>query len=161
MSIFDSLKTLGADQPDHADHAAIHMALESSPLGGVAGLLGALHEGGLHDAVHSWTEGSDHATVSADQLKDVLDDDHVQHVASALGVSTDEVYSGLAAHLPALAAAHAADSEASEDDHDDAEMHEADEEGHDPAEHHQMADHDPEDEDEETEDDSIEEPTEA
>jgi uncharacterized protein YidB (DUF937 family) len=88
-------------------HEAIGQALESSPLGGMSGLLDSLHQGGLGEAVESWTQGGEQLPVTADQLKGVLDNDHVQQIASSLGISTDQVLAGLAEHLPALAAAHA------------------------------------------------------
>jgi uncharacterized protein YidB (DUF937 family) len=110
MSLFDSLKTMGGDAFGGDPHAALGQALENSSLGGVSGLLDSLHEGGLEGAVESWTQGGEHLPVTADQLKDVLDNDHVQQIASSLGISTDQVFAGLAEHLPALASAHVADA---------------------------------------------------
>ena len=125
MSIFESLKTMGDAGAGDDAHDAVHDALESSPLGGMSGLLDTLHEGGLDQAVESWTTGGEHLPVTADQLKAVLDEDHVKQLADHLGVSPDAVLSGLAEHLPMLASAHEA-----VEDHDDAdEDHDEEDEG--------------------------------
>jgi len=106
MGLFDSLEGAASQFIGGEAHTALTSTLASSPLGDVSGLLAQLQRGGLGDAVQSWSQGGQ-APVSADQLRSVLDDSHVQSLAASMGVSPDQVLSTLAQHLPSLAAADA------------------------------------------------------
>ena len=85
------------------------------PIGVGEGFLAHLHRfvlgaqaGGLGDQVSSWlSANASNLPVSADQLKAVLGDEHITQIASAMGLSTDQIAETLAEHLPALAAAQA------------------------------------------------------
>jgi len=114
MGFLDTLKQAAGDVADQEPHAAFDNVLQQTPLGGLSGLLDHLHEGGLGDAVAAWEGGGDHPPIDADQIKAALGDEHLQQVASALGVSPAEAAAHLAEHLPDLAAAHAG-----AEDHDD------------------------------------------
>ena len=108
MGLFDSLEAAAGQFIGGEAHQALSGALASTPLGNVSGLLDTLQQGGLGEAVQSWTQGGNPLPVSADRLKGVLDDSHVQQLAASLGVSPDAALSTLAQHLPGLAAANAA-----------------------------------------------------
>lgn len=129
MSLFESLKENAGGLIGSEAHAALTGALAASPLGDVSGLLDKLHDGGLDEAVDAWTTGGEHAPVSADQLREALGDEHVEHLAAAMGVSSDDLLKGLAEHLPALAAHEDADDshEAEHDGEDEHEEEHADE----------------------------------
>jgi uncharacterized protein YidB (DUF937 family) len=130
MSIFDSLKNAAADAAGQEAHEAFGAALQNTQLGDMSGLLDKLHEGGLSETVEAWADGEEHAPISIDQLKSALGDEHVQALASSLGLPVDQALQGLAEHLPALATAHIA-----AEDHDDADEH--DDAGHDEDEAHE------------------------
>jgi len=76
--------------------------LGNSSLGGVSGILGQLSQSGLGNLVSSWTGGETGEPISVDQLKAALTPEHVQEIASALGMSPDSALGHLAEHLPKL-----------------------------------------------------------
>ena len=104
MGLFDDIEGLAGQFVGGDAHQALDSALQSSPLGGVDGLLSKLQEGGLAGEVESWCQGGA-SPVGPDQIKDALGDEHVQALASSLGISSDQVLATLSQHLPALAAA--------------------------------------------------------
>ena len=71
--------------------------------GGVQGILDKLHAGGMSDIVSSWTAGGSCQSITTDQIKNALGNEHVQQIASQLGVSPDKALAALAEHLPGLA----------------------------------------------------------
>jgi uncharacterized protein YidB (DUF937 family) len=124
MGFFDTLKDAAGEMAGSQEaHEAFGAVLEKTPLGGMDGLLDQLEQGGLGSAVHAWCAGEDHPAVSPDQIKDALGEDHLQHIASSLGISPDEAAAHLSEHLPQMTAAHA-DAAADEavDDEDSADQ---------------------------------------
>ena len=110
MSLFSDL--VGAAEGSllgNADgaHAALGDALQNSSLGGVSGLLGQLNSAGLGNLVSSWTSGQGQPP-SAEQLQAALTPDHIEQIASSLGLNPQEAMAALAQHLPAMAAKEAA-----------------------------------------------------
>jgi len=83
-------------------HAALGDALQNSSLGGLSGLLGQLNGAGLGDLVSSWTGGGQGQPPSVEQLQSAPD--HIQQIASSLGLNPDQALAALAQHLPGLAA---------------------------------------------------------
>ncbi|HEU0095162.1 MAG TPA: YidB family protein [Rhizomicrobium sp.] len=81
--------------------------LGNSSLGGVSGILGQLSQSGLGDLVSSWTGGGNGQPISVDQLKAALTPEHIQEIASSLGMSPDSALGHLAEHLPKLAGGQA------------------------------------------------------
>lgn len=79
----------------------LHNALGNSALGGLSGLVGQLQGAGLGDMVSSWTGGHGQP-ISVDQLKGALTPEHIQQIASTLGMSPDSALAHLAQHLPML-----------------------------------------------------------
>jgi uncharacterized protein YidB (DUF937 family) len=106
MGLFDNLEGMASQFVGGDAHEALDGALQASPLGDMSGLLTKLQQGGLAGEVQSWCEGGQ-SPVSPDQLRDALGDEHVQALASSLGISTDQVLATLSQHLPALTAASA------------------------------------------------------
>lgn len=105
MGLFDDVTgavkatVLGGAQSSARD--VLHNALGSTALGGLSGLVQQLNAGGLSDMVASWKNGQG-LPVSVDQLKGALSPDHVQQIASALGMPADSALAHLAEHLPML-----------------------------------------------------------
>jgi uncharacterized protein YidB (DUF937 family) len=114
MGVFDAFKNLIGQQLGGAGgaapeglHQALTEAIEGSSAGGMGGLLAKLQDGGLGGLVSSWTGGGgDAMPVSGDQLRAALGDEHIQAIASRLGVEPDQALSFLQQHLPALTAMH-------------------------------------------------------
>ena len=80
----------------------LHNALGNSSLGGLDGLVGQLQSSGLGEMVSSWTGGGQGQPISVDQLKDALTPEHIQQIASSMGMSPDGALAHLAEHLPML-----------------------------------------------------------
>lgn len=109
MSFLDMIKGAASDDAGQEAHQAFGNVLGNTQLGGMAGLLQQLAQGGLGEQVRSWC-GGDRASVSPDQIRGALGDEHVQAIAGQLGLSTDALTQQLSQHLPAMAEAHAAES---------------------------------------------------
>jgi uncharacterized protein YidB (DUF937 family) len=108
MSFLDMIRGAAGDDAGQAPHQAFGNVLQNTQLGGMAGLLEQLAQGGLGEQVRSWC-GGDRAGVSPDQIRGALGDEHVQAIAGQLGLSPDTLAQQLSQHLPAMAQAHAAD----------------------------------------------------
>ena len=72
----------------------------SSDSGGLNGLLQSFKEKGLGEAVSSWVGTGENLPVSSEQIRNVLGNETIQNLASKFGISTDEISSMLAQHLP-------------------------------------------------------------
>ncbi len=82
----------------------LNNVLQGSSLGGLSGVLGQLQSSGLGDMVSSWTGGGGQGQpISVDQLKAALTPEHIQEIASALGMDPNSALAHLAEHLPMLA----------------------------------------------------------
>jgi uncharacterized protein YidB (DUF937 family) len=107
MSLLDtltgSLKSMFSQSGDTSDQSVLGSVLASS--GGMQSIMEKLHAGGMGDIVSSWTSGGSCQSISTDQLRSALGNEHVEQIASKLGVSPDQALSALAEHLPGLAAA--------------------------------------------------------
>jgi uncharacterized protein YidB (DUF937 family) len=106
MGFLDSLKKAAGGLAGQEPHQALGGLLQNTQLGGMSGLLDQLAQGGLGEQVRTWCDGG-RASVSADQIKGALGDEHVRAIAAKLGVSPDDVAQHLSEHLPAMAEAHA------------------------------------------------------
>jgi uncharacterized protein YidB (DUF937 family) len=101
MGIFSSL----ADAVLHAETGqmpnTITAALGNTSLGGLAGIVSQLEQGGLASQVQSWLGPGTNLPITADQLRSALSDQHVQQIARQLGLPVDAAMQILAQHLPA------------------------------------------------------------
>jgi uncharacterized protein YidB (DUF937 family) len=110
LGVFDSIKNalgqmLGGGEGETVDtgmHQVLGEAIQGGP-GGMGGLIAKLHMGGLSDVASSWTSGQSPLPISADQLRSALGDEHVEAIASKLGIQPDQALSLLQEHLPMLA----------------------------------------------------------
>jgi uncharacterized protein YidB (DUF937 family) len=113
MGVFDAFKNImgGQQRDDSQDdvmggglHQVLCEAIEGASAGGMGGFMAKLHEGGLTDIVSSWAGGGQGLPISGDQLRSALGDEHIQGIASRLGLQPDQALDLLQDHLPALAA---------------------------------------------------------
>jgi uncharacterized protein YidB (DUF937 family) len=63
-------------------------------------LVGGLSQNGLGEIVGSWLGNGDNATISPDQITDLLGADKISEFASSLGLSLDSAKDALADALP-------------------------------------------------------------
>lgn len=104
MGFLDTLMSAAGGDAGQEAHEAMGNVLQNTSLGGMSGLLGQLSQGGLADQVQAWTQGGG-APVSADQIQSALGDQHIQSIASALGIDPSDVAGHLAQFLPGMAQA--------------------------------------------------------
>lgn len=76
--------------------------LGSSGSGGLSGLVNTFKEQGLGEVVSSWVGTGQNLPINAEQIQQVLGGDAIQQLAAKSGLSTDEVSSKLAEHLPGI-----------------------------------------------------------
>src|SRR5471030_1469714 len=107
MGLFDevagAVKGVVLQGTEGGAQGILNNALGNSSLGGLSGVLGQLQSSGLGDMVSSWTGGGQGQPISVDQLKSALTPEHIQEIASSLGMSPDSALAHLAEHLPMLA----------------------------------------------------------
>lgn len=70
--------------------------------GGLGGLLEKFNQAGLGDAAKSWVGTGENASISGDQLGQVLGNDTIADIASKLGMSHGDAAGSLAQMLPGL-----------------------------------------------------------
>lgn len=101
MGLLDSIE--GALNQANAGKmpATISAALGNTNLGGLAGIVSQLEQGGLATEVQSWLGPGTNLPITADQLRSALGDQHVQQIARELGLPVDSAMQVLAQHLPA------------------------------------------------------------
>jgi uncharacterized protein YidB (DUF937 family) len=105
MSWTDTLKGLVGN----AEQTALPQLFEGA-LGaeGMQTILAKLQDGGLASQVSSWLDKNrDNLPITADQLRAALGDEHVQRIASSLGIPVDTVLQALAQYLPQAVSAAA------------------------------------------------------
>ena len=76
--------------------------LSSNQSGGLSGLVQTFKDKGLSDIVSSWVGTGENMPVNADQINNALGSETIQNLAEKAGVSSTEVSSMLAQHLPGL-----------------------------------------------------------
>lgn len=107
MGLLDNLtgavKSALLEGAENSAQGILGNVLQNSSLGGLSGLLGQLNEQGLGHLVASWTGGGDGQPISVDQLKAALTPEHIQEIASSLGMDANGALAHLAEHLPMLA----------------------------------------------------------
>jgi uncharacterized protein YidB (DUF937 family) len=87
-----------------AMQAAISEGLKKTNLGNYQGVVNQLQQGGLGPQVQSWIGNGKNMSVTPDQLKAVLSNDHVKQLAQHFGVNPDATLKLLADNLPAAVA---------------------------------------------------------
>jgi uncharacterized protein YidB (DUF937 family) len=100
MSLLDSVEgMLGGQGGGGGAASAVLEMLQNHP-GGASGLADQFNAGGLGHLVQSWAGAGENQSVSADQIKSVLGDEHIAAVANRLGISPDDASAKIAEFLP-------------------------------------------------------------
>jgi uncharacterized protein YidB (DUF937 family) len=106
MSLLDNLtgtlKSLFGQSGDTSDQSVLAVVLEKS--GGMQGILDKLHAGGYSEVVSSWMSSGPNQSITTEQIRGALGNEHVQQIASQLGVSPDKALAALSEHLPGICA---------------------------------------------------------
>ncbi|MEO8756284.1 MAG: YidB family protein [Devosia sp.] len=71
-------------------------------IGGFDGVIAQLNKAGLGEKVNSWLGKGPNQPLTADEVRSALSDQHLQQIASQLGIPLDQVAGTLAQHLPAV-----------------------------------------------------------
>lgn len=95
-----ALKGLAGQGGSGALSDILSQVLGKTNLGGVGGLLQQLQQSGLGPQVASWLGNGQNLPVSVDQLKGALGDQHLQQLATQLGLPVDQLLGELSQHLP-------------------------------------------------------------
>jgi len=69
-------------------------------IGGLSGLISKFENGGLGEVISSWVGTGANAPVTGDQITNALGADQIKAIAGKLGMTDEQVSSGLAALLP-------------------------------------------------------------
>jgi len=80
--------------------AALAGGAQPGGLGGLAGLVQQLQQGGLAEQVGSWISTGQNLPVSAEQLKSALGSDALGHLAGSIGLDASQAAGPLAQLLP-------------------------------------------------------------
>ena len=112
MELMDLLKMGASAIQGNSDDATtgLDTGSISDALGGLLGnseggldlgaLVGGLSQNGLGEIVGSWLGQGDNASISPDQITDLLGSDKISEFASSLGLSVDSAKGALADALP-------------------------------------------------------------
>jgi uncharacterized protein YidB (DUF937 family) len=107
MGLFDevvgAVKGAALQGAEGGAQGILNNVLQGSSLGGLSGVLDQLNGSGLGHLVSSWAGGGQGQPISVDQLKGALTSEHIQEIASALGMDPNTALAHLAEHLPMLA----------------------------------------------------------
>jgi len=68
----------------------------------IAGMVAALQSGGLASIAASWLGDGDNASISTDQVKQVIGDTRISEAAAELGTDEGSLLSGLSQALPQM-----------------------------------------------------------
>jgi uncharacterized protein YidB (DUF937 family) len=98
--LMSKLSSSGADS--NAVQNALGSLLGNGDSPDIAGLLNNLQSGGLGDIAKSWLGDGANASISAEQVKNVVDDNKLSQLASVLGTNESNVLSGLQEAMPQM-----------------------------------------------------------
>jgi uncharacterized protein YidB (DUF937 family) len=103
MSFVDDMKNkvMGNIAEENPTASAALELLKNHP-GGISGLVQQFHDKGLGDVVNSWVSTGQNLPISADQIKSVLSNEHVQAFAAKAGISPDVASAKIAEVLPMI-----------------------------------------------------------
>jgi uncharacterized protein YidB (DUF937 family) len=80
--------------------ALISGLLAKTDLGSLQGIVATLEESGYGTQVKSWLGDGTNLSISADQLRSALGNEHIQQIARHCGLPVDDALKLLAEHLP-------------------------------------------------------------
>lgn len=80
--------------------SAIMQLLNDPQHGGISGFMQSFEQAGLGETVNSWMGNGENLPISAEQIKNVLGSERIQHFAGQLGIDTEQASAKLAEYLP-------------------------------------------------------------
>ena len=108
MAFFDDLveKVTGAIKGSQGQQEGLIEGvmglLTNKETGGLEGLIQAFNQKGLGDVISSWVGTGNNATITPEQIQEVLGSDVIKQVSEKSGVSIDAAKAQLAELLPTL-----------------------------------------------------------
>lgn len=104
LGMLNGNQAQGNDPKAMLIQAAISMLSNSQSQqgGGLQGIIGALQNAGLGDAVSSWIGTGQNQPVSGEQIQQALGGDQLSELANAAGISQDDAAGQLAQFLPGI-----------------------------------------------------------
>lgn len=99
-AVADSLLS-GSDKQKQLTSAALSR-ISDPATGGLLGLVNTLRQLGLDDVVSSWISTGENKPISSEQVQNALGEGQINQMAQNMGVSRQEVSTGLAGLLPQL-----------------------------------------------------------
>jgi uncharacterized protein YidB (DUF937 family) len=99
-AVADSLVS-GSDKQKQLTSAALSR-ISDPATGGLLGLVNTLRQLGLDDVVSSWISTGENKPISSEQVQNALGEEQINQMAQNMGVSHQEVLTGLAGLLPQL-----------------------------------------------------------
>ena len=99
-AVADSLLS-GSDKQKQLMSAALSR-ISDPATGGLLGLVNTLRQLGLNDVVSSWISTGENKPISPEQVQNALGEGQINQMAQNMGVSHQEVSTGLAGLLPQL-----------------------------------------------------------
>ena len=107
MSLLDGIAAVagsllsGSDKQKQLMSAALSR-ISDPATGGLLGLVNTLRQLGLDDVVSSWISTGENKPISPEQVQNALGEGQINQMAQNIGVSHQEVSTGLAGLLPQL-----------------------------------------------------------
>jgi uncharacterized protein YidB (DUF937 family) len=107
MSLLDGIAAVadslisGSDKQKQLTSAALSR-ISDPATGGLLGLVNTLRQLGLDDVVSSWISTGENKPISSEQVQNALGEGQINQIAQNMGVSHQEVSTGLAGLLPQL-----------------------------------------------------------
>jgi uncharacterized protein YidB (DUF937 family) len=107
MSLLDGIATIadsllsGSDKQKQLTSAVLSR-ISDPATGGLLGLVNTLRQLGLDDVVSSWISTGENKPISPEQVQNALGEGQINQMAQNMGVSHQEVSTGLAGLLPQL-----------------------------------------------------------
>jgi uncharacterized protein YidB (DUF937 family) len=107
MSLLDGIAAVagsllsGSDKQKQLTSAALSR-ISDPATGGLLGLVNTLRQLGLDDVVSSWISTGENKPISPEQVQNALGEGQINQMAQNMGVSHQEVSTGLAGLLPQL-----------------------------------------------------------
>ena len=107
MGLLDGIATAagsllsGSDKQKQLTSAVLNR-ISDPATGGLLGLVNTLRQSGLDDVVSSWISTGENKPISSEQVQNALGEGQINQMAQNMGVSRQEVSTGLAGLLPQL-----------------------------------------------------------
>ena len=102
MAIFDQI--IGGISSEDPKHAALYSEVGQlvAQAGGVSGLEQQFQQKGLGGIIANWIGSGPNPPISGQQVASVVGDDKIAEIASKVGLSEDQVKSGVSKLLPLM-----------------------------------------------------------